>query len=116
MEFVLILLVLGALFFMLSLPARRQRREMAELARFHDSLVIGDEVIIAAGIHGTIADLTDDTVHLTIAPGTTIKVARQAVVGRAADERVESAEPTAGPGDGMDPHTTDRPAGTGTDE
>lgn len=64
-------------------PARNQQRSMQQL---QTELVVGDEVVISAGIYGTVRELDEDRVGLEIAPGTVITVARQVVVRRTADE------------------------------
>lgn len=63
-------------------PARVSQRRVAEL---QGELAVGDEVIISAGIFGTIRAIEDDRVSLEIAPDTVITVARQVVVRRAPD-------------------------------
>lgn len=74
-------------------PARVQQRRVAELQA---ELAVGDEVIISAGIFGTVLTLEDDKVQLEIAPGTVITVARQVVIRRApepaGDHQVEGAD------------------------
>lgn len=60
-------------------PARNAQRRTQQLQQ---ALEVGDQVIISAGIFGTVASIEDDKVGLQIAPGTTITVARQAVVRR----------------------------------
>jgi preprotein translocase subunit YajC len=60
-------------------PARRSQQRAAD---FQHDLAVGDDVIIASGIYGTVRSLEDGTVRLEIAPDTVITVARQAVVGR----------------------------------
>jgi len=57
-----------------------QRRRQKELRRTQNSLGPGSEVMLGSGIFGTVVSLEDDAVHLEISPGTTVKVARQAVV------------------------------------
>jgi preprotein translocase subunit YajC len=64
-------------------PARVQQRRVAQLQA---DVAVGDEVIISAGIFGTVMALDDDRVQLQIAPGTVITVARQVVVRRAPEE------------------------------
>jgi preprotein translocase subunit YajC len=72
-------------------PARVQQRRVAQLQA---DVAVGDEVIISAGIFGTVVALEDDRVQLQIAPGTVITVARQVVVRRA--PTTEAAAPDAG--------------------
>lgn len=77
----LIPLALVVLFwFVLMRPARNQQKAMQSLQR---ELAVGDEVILSAGIFGTIRSLDEGRVSLEVAPGTVLTVARQAVVRRA---------------------------------
>jgi preprotein translocase subunit YajC len=64
-------------------PTRVQQRRVAALQA---ELAVGDEVIISAGIFGTVVALEDERVGLEIAPGTVVTVARQVVIRRAPDE------------------------------
>jgi preprotein translocase subunit YajC len=73
-------------------PARVQQRRVAELQA---GLAVGDEVIISAGIFGTVVSIQDDRVQLEIAPGTVVTAARQVVIRRAP----EPAEPATDAGD-----------------
>lgn len=61
-------------------PTRVQQRRVAELQA---ELAVGDEVIISAGIFGSIVAVEDDRVRLEIAPGTVVTIARQVVIRRA---------------------------------
>lgn len=79
-------------------PTRQQQRRVAEL---QSELAVGDEVIISAGIFGTVVTLEDEQVRLEIAPGTVITVARQVVIRRAPEPVEETGEGQDGP-DGPD--------------
>ncbi|HET9499654.1 MAG TPA: preprotein translocase subunit YajC [Marmoricola sp.] len=68
-------------------PARNAQRRTLQLQQ---ALEVGDRVIMSAGIFGTVVSLDDERVGLDIAAGTTITVARQAVVRRLEDESVEA--------------------------
>ncbi len=61
-------------------PARNQQRKVQ---RLQQELEIGQEVVLSAGIFGTIRSLTESRVEIEVAPGTVITVARQVVVRRA---------------------------------
>jgi preprotein translocase subunit YajC len=74
LPFVLIALVFWFLI------VRPQRRRQHELAATQSALGVGTEVMLGSGIYGTVASVEDDTLHLQVAPGTIVKVARQAVV------------------------------------
>ncbi|MGN6160971.1 MAG: preprotein translocase subunit YajC [Marmoricola sp.] len=77
------LILLLVLFWALAMrPARRQRENMAHL---QDGLQVGDEVVTASGIFGSVAQLADTRIGLEIAPGVVIEIARQAVVRKVDD-------------------------------
>jgi preprotein translocase subunit YajC len=93
--------VLIALVFWL-LIVRPQQRRRQELSSTQASLAPGSEVMLGSGIFGTVVSLEDETAHVEVSPGTTIKVARQAVVrvisGPASD--VHDVAPPTNPSDG----------------
>jgi preprotein translocase subunit YajC len=74
----LLFLVGIALLFWLLL-VRPQSRRQRELAHMQSTLEVGDEVMLTSGVYGTVRDLDDAVVHVEIASGVTIKVARGAV-------------------------------------
>ena len=54
-----------------------------------ETIVAGDDVITAGGIHGTVRELVDDLVHVEIAPGVVVEVDRLAIAAVARDVEVE---------------------------
>jgi preprotein translocase subunit YajC len=84
-------------------PARNQQRQVQQLQR---ELEVGQEVVLSAGIFGTVRALNEGRVELEIAPGTVITVARQVVVRRA-DQITGPTDATRGPED----RSEDRPEG-----
>ncbi len=72
----LVLIVL-AFWFLVIRPSRKRQQEMK---RVQSSVEVGSEVLLGSGIYGTVVAAADDTVEVEIAPGTAMKVARQAVV------------------------------------
>ena len=62
---------------------RPQRRTMMEHRVLLENLQVGDDVISAGGVYGTIRALRDDVIELDVAEGVTIKLARAAVARRA---------------------------------
>jgi preprotein translocase subunit YajC len=72
----LVLIVL-AFWFLVIRPARKRQHEMT---RIQSSVAVGTEVMLGSGIYGTVISVADDTLQLEVAPGTAVKVARQAVV------------------------------------
>jgi len=57
-------------------PASKRQRAMAQM---QSDVSVGDEVILTSGVYGRVAELEDSVLHLTVADGITIKVARGAV-------------------------------------
>ena len=74
LPFVLIALVFWFLI------VRPQRRRQQDLARTQSSIGPGAEVMLGSGFYGTVVSVGDETLELQLAPGTTVTVARQAVV------------------------------------
>jgi preprotein translocase subunit YajC len=74
LPFVLIVLVF---WFLVVRPARRQQQK---LAATQSAMTIGSEVMLGSGIYGTVSSIGDETLELEVAPGTRVKVAKQAVV------------------------------------
>ncbi|HSE72830.1 MAG TPA: preprotein translocase subunit YajC [Nocardioidaceae bacterium] len=97
--FPLVLIVL-AFWFLVIRPARKRQQDMS---RIQSSVEVGSEVMLSSGIYGTVVALADDSLRVEIAPGTAVKVARQAVV------RVVESAPTQteGPAEGQTPNPTD---------
>ena len=84
------------------LPQQRRMRAHRELV---GSLEVGDDVMTTAGMYGTITAIDEDheVVHLEIAPGTVIRLARGAVAQRLGIE------------DAPEDTTPARPSGTAAD-
>ncbi len=76
----IILLVLFVLMWVvLIVPRQRELRRHQALMR---ELEVGDEVMMGSGIYGTITELDDDIVHLSLGPGVEIRAARRAVAAK----------------------------------
>jgi preprotein translocase subunit YajC len=101
--FLIIIVAFGFLYFVLMRP---QKRRQVESQRMLQSLEVGDEIVTAGGIFGTITALGDDEVRVEIAPQLEVRVARRAVGGVIAreddrdDGEPDAAEPTASEDDG----------------
>ena len=63
-----------------------------------DDLAVGDEVVTAGGLYGTITELEDDSVRLEIAPELTVRVAKRAIAAVLPPE-LEEAEAVDGEGE-----------------
>jgi preprotein translocase subunit YajC len=85
------LIVLVALFVLMwLLLIRPHRRRQAEQAQMQEVLEVGDEILTAGGIHGTVREIEDEIVHVEIAPGTVIRLDRRAVAAVAQEPEPEA--------------------------
>src|SRR5215212_5693918 len=93
------LVLMGVLFyFLLIRPQQRRARAQRDLV---SSVEVGDEIMTAGGILGTVTAIDDDDELLTVevAPGTRIRVVKRAVQQRFVEED-EAHEEDDGDGDG----------------
>ena len=91
--------LMGVLFyFLLIRPQQRRARAQRDLI---SSVEVGDEIMTAGGILGTVTAMDDDDELLTVevAPGTRIRVVKRAVSQRFVEED-EADEDDDGDGDG----------------
>jgi preprotein translocase subunit YajC len=94
--FLILIVVFGAAWLLFVLPARR--RKMSHNA-MQDSIDVGDEIITAGGLHGTVKAFEDDTVKVEIATGVVATLDRRAVAAVAREVEVEvEPDPPAEPG------------------
>ncbi|QZY30484.1 preprotein translocase subunit YajC [Nocardioides coralli] len=78
-QFVSLLPLIGiALLFWLLIIRPASRRQKA-LSRLQASLEPGNRVMMSSGIYGTVEQIDDDRVHLRVADGVTLQVARGAI-------------------------------------
>src|SRR5436190_20714871 len=74
---------------MWALMIRPQRRKQQEQQQMLSELAIGDEVLTAGGIYGTVEAIDSDELSVEIAPGTLIRVAKRAVAAVIPEEQEE---------------------------
>lgn len=98
MQALLPLLLLIPLWLLLVRPQQRRIRAQQAMVR---ALQVGDEVIMSAGIYGTIVTLDDEVATLTVADGVQLRVARMAIARRlaAAAADLDSPDEIATPGE-----------------
>ena len=87
--FLIIIALLGVLW---AVMIRPQRRKQAVQQQMLSDLAIGDEILTAGGIYGTIDAIDADEVSVEIAPGTKIRIAKRAVAAIIPDEEEEEEE------------------------
>ena len=83
---VLTLLFIGIGWFLIVRP---QQQRLKDQRTMQINLAVGDAVVSAGGIHGTLTVVGDETVQMLVAPGVTITLARPAVVRSIATEEAE---------------------------
>lgn len=80
---ILILVIpLAALMYLMIVPQRRQRQRHAE---FISSLEVGDEVVTAGGVYGTITFIEDDVAHVEVDTDVVIRVSMASISRSAAE-------------------------------
>jgi preprotein translocase subunit YajC len=88
-QFVFILLLLAALWLLLIRPAQRRNKAQQQLLA---SAEVGDEIVTAGGLYGTITAVSDDEVRVEIAPTIEVRIARRAIAGIVSDKSEEDLE------------------------
>jgi preprotein translocase subunit YajC len=84
-----LLIIVALLGLMWALMIRPQRRKQQEQQQMLSDLAIGDEVLTAGGIYGTVDSIDSDEVSVEIAPGMKIRVAKRAVAAVIPEEQEE---------------------------
>jgi preprotein translocase subunit YajC len=94
-SFFLIIIVAFAVLWLV--VVRPQKRRQSQQQQMVSELRVGDEVLTAGGIYGTISRVDDDQITVEIAPKTEVRVARRAIAGVTSEpdpaEERESEEP-----------------------
>lgn len=76
MDLIIFPLLMVGMYLLLVRPQQRRLRAQRTLIA---TIEVGDEVVTAGGVIGTIRVLTDDRVFLEVAPGVELKVLRGAI-------------------------------------
>jgi len=92
-QILFLLFILAAGWFLLVRP---QRQRMAAQRALQGSLALGDDVLTAGGVIGTIQSLDADVAALEVAPGTVVRVTRAAIVRRLSEPAPNPGRPTPG--------------------
>jgi preprotein translocase subunit YajC len=75
----IVVVILAALFWLVLV--RPQRRRTQEQTYLIDTLEVGDEIVSAGGFYAVIKEIEGETLHVEIADGLVVRMARNAVVG-----------------------------------
>lgn len=97
MGFLVVIIVMFALMYLLVMRPQRARQQAHQ--RLLAQLGVGDEVLTAGGLFGTVEEIDEDgDVWIEIAEGITVRIARRSVtavtpVGSVEDEEEPAEEP-----------------------
>ena len=95
MELVSLLPIIAIFLLFWLLIIRPQSRRQRALGEMQAGLSPGDQVMLSSGVYGVVESLSDERVHLRIAEGVTIEVARGAVANVIRPEETTPTEPAA---------------------
>ena len=80
------LIIIVGFAFLWLVVMRPQKRRQVEQQRMIANLEVGDDVLTAGGVYGTVTALAGDVVTLEVASGVELRVARRAIAGVTPDE------------------------------
>ena len=80
-----LLLVLAVFYFIVIMPAKKQQKKKDSMIA---SLKKGDRVVTSGGIHGTVANVENDTVMVKVSENQKLRISKSAVAGLADGESV----------------------------
>lgn len=87
---ILIVVAFAAIYFFFIRPRQQRMRQQQKTTR---QIGVGDEVVTAGGIHGTVVALDSDVVEVEVAPGVVMTFLRRAVNARAKTSRPSPTSP-----------------------
>jgi preprotein translocase subunit YajC len=82
---IVILVVVALAWLLFGVPQRRRARAHAAM---QDSVVVGDEIITAGGLHAIVRELGEREVRIEIAPNVVATLDRRAIAAVAQEEPV----------------------------
>ena len=86
------LIIIVAFLLLWLIVVRPQRKRQNQQQQMLSELSVGDEVLTAGGIYGTVSRLDEDYVTVEIAPSTEVRVSRRAIAGITREPEDEEAE------------------------
>lgn len=105
--FLFIILALAAMWLIVIRPQRRKQRLQQSM---QSDLAVGDEVLTAGGVYGTVTQIGDDEVHVEIAPNVEVRLARRAIAAQLTEHAPEADAAT------TEPESEEPPSGAESDE
>jgi|SRR5579871_185256 len=89
--FLFIVLALAAMWLIVIRPQRRKQRAQQSM---QTELAVGDEILTAGGVYGTVTSVGEDEVRLEIAPNVEIRLARRAIAAQLTEHAPADADAT----------------------
>ncbi len=84
--FILIVVLLAAFWLLMIRPRQQQvKAQQRQLA----ALEVGDEIVTAGGLYGTVRRIDEDEVRVEIAPNLEVRIAKRAIAGVLTEKRPE---------------------------
>jgi preprotein translocase subunit YajC len=107
--FLIIIIAFAVLWLIVVRPQRKRQTQQQQMLQ---ELQIGDEVLTAGGIYGTITAIEEDRVTVQIAPTLEVQVARRAIAGVTVEPEPEEDEAPEEPEESAEePHEDADPTG-----
>jgi preprotein translocase subunit YajC len=108
-----LVIIIVAFLVLYLIVVRPQKRRQNQQQQMMNELRVGDEVLTAGGIYGTVSHLEDDLVTVEIAPSTEVRVARRAIAGvtRDPEDEDEDEDESAQAEEAEEPHVDDEGPG-----
>jgi len=97
------LIIIVAFLLLWLIVVRPQKRRQNQQQQMIGDLRVGDEILTAGGIYGTILDVDEDQVTVEIAPKVEVQVARRAIAGVTREDEPEPEEAADGSEQDADP-------------
>jgi preprotein translocase subunit YajC len=95
---------------------RPQKRRQNEQRQMVSDLRVGDEVLTAGGIYGTISQVDDDRVTVEIAPKLEVEVSRRAIAGVTREPEEDETAETAEDAEAVEPQEDEGPVAETSNE
>jgi preprotein translocase subunit YajC len=102
-----IFIIIIAFLLLYLIVVRPQKRRQTQQQQMISELRVGDEVLTAGGIYGTVSQLDEDLVTVEIAPETEVRVARRAIAGVTRDPEDEETDEIEEPEEPEEPQPAD---------
>ena len=96
---IILILAMGAIWVTLIRPQKRRQQLQRQML---ETIEPGAEVLTAAGLYGTVVEADGDEVHVEIADGVVVKIARRAI-GAVIPPAVDEVEPDEDEAEAVEP-------------